>query len=129
MDMDEFTRGYVGCALWLSDENPPPGPWDHLFDEFFARLDPKSLAAMVEGCRKFQSQNESALLLAYEISGYEPANAGHDFWLTRNHHGSGFWSRTGLDEIGETLTKAAHECGERDLYTGDDDKIYQMGSE
>ena len=49
--------------------------------------------------------------------------AGHDFWLTRNGHGAGFWDR-GLGEAGKKLTDAAHAFGECNLYLGDDDVIH-----
>lgn len=40
---------------------------------------------------------------------------GHDFSLTRNHHGAGFWDR-GLEELGQYLTTAAHGYGSSSLY-------------
>ena len=48
---------------------------------------------------------------------------GHDFWLTRNGHGAGFWDR-GLGELGQKLTEATKTFGTSDLYIGDDGKIY-----
>jgi hypothetical protein len=51
------------------------------------------------------------------------ARAGHDFWLTRNGHGAGFWDR-GLGDLGERLSKAAKVYGEVYLYPGDDGKVY-----
>ena len=65
---------------------------------------------------------------------YDPANstirkdfdvgfAGHDFWLTRNGHGAGFWDR-GLGEVGDRLSNACKAFGSYDLYIGDDGKIY-----
>lgn len=51
--------------------------------------------------------------------------AGHDFWLTRNGHGAGFWDRSELDKPTQgRLTKAAHAFGNSDLYVGDDGRIY-----
>jgi hypothetical protein len=44
--------------------------------------------------------------------------AGHDFWLTRNHHGAGFWDR-GLGELGRRLTDAANVYGDVYLYAHD----------
>lgn len=47
----------------------------------------------------------------------------HDYWLTRNHHGAGFWDR-GLGGLGDRLTKAAQLDGEYYLFdniTGLDD--------
>lgn len=34
---------------------------------------------------------------------YTWENVGHDFWLTSQGHGAGFWDR-GLGEVGDTLT-------------------------
>lgn len=50
----------------------------------------------------------------------------HDFWLTRNGHGAGFWDRTELDadELGDRLTVLAKEFGAVDLYQGDDRLLY-----
>lgn len=49
---------------------------------------------------------------------------GHDFWLTRNRHGAGFWDRFGGDQegerIGRELTKEAHPYGEAHLFANDD---------
>ena len=47
----------------------------------------------------------------------------HDFWLTRNHHGAGFWDR-GLGGLGAQLTHHAHQAGERWPYQGDDGLVY-----
>ena len=35
----------------------------------------------------------------------------HDYWLTRNRHGAGFWDR-GLGDLGDRLTELAHNDGE-----------------
>lgn len=52
-----------------------------------------------------------------------PDRAGHDFWLTRNGHGAGFWDR-GMGKLGDRLADAARAYGSVDLYVGDDKKIY-----
>lgn len=54
---------------------------------------------------------------------------GHDLWLTRNHHGTGFWDRfydksDPLSLLGDELTEIADELGETGIYLGDDGKIY-----
>jgi hypothetical protein len=49
--------------------------------------------------------------------------AGHDFWLTRNRHGAGFWDR-GHGAEGADLTQHAKSFGDCDLYVGDDGGIY-----
>lgn len=40
---------------------------------------------------------------------------GHDFSLTRNRHGAGFWDR-GYGDLGDWLTIVAHAMGEATLY-------------
>lgn len=53
---------------------------------------------------------------------------GHDFALTRNGHGCGFWDREheGLPKfIGDALTRVCQKkFNECDLYIGDDGKVY-----
>jgi len=46
----------------------------------------------VEECRRFQEEN-AADLAAYDHPQWSAAElGGHDFWLTRNGHGAGFWT-------------------------------------
>ena len=46
----------------------------------------------------------------------------HDFWLTRNGHGAGFWA--GDYGNGEVLTEIAHAFGNVETYEGDDHLLY-----
>lgn len=39
--------------------------------------------------------------------------AGHDFWLTRNRHGAGFWDDGWPEDAEKTLTDLAHSFGEK----------------
>lgn len=45
--------------------------------------------------------------------------AGHDFWMTRNHHGAGFWDGDWPEEAGQRMTKWAETFGELSLIEGD----------
>lgn len=51
---------------------------------------------------------------------------GHDFLLTRNGTGTGFWDRQELSAggLGERLSDAARAFGSAEFYIGDDGKIY-----
>ena len=51
-------------------------------------------------------------------------SVGHDFWLTRNGHGAGFWDGDYEKEIGIKLTELSQQFGECHAYVGDDNKIY-----
>ena len=50
------------------------------------------------------------------------AHAGHDFALTRNRHGVGFWDGD-WPVYGDLLTKLAHSFGEIELYVSDEGEI------
>jgi hypothetical protein len=119
--MDNFTRAYIEAAIWSSDDEHAEA-LDRNYDiEDFA---PETLAKIVKDCEQFQSDNRELIDSAdYQTCYPRDEMAGHDFWLTRNHHGAGFWDR-GLGEIGQKLTKAAHAFGECDIYVGDDGKLY-----
>lgn len=52
--------------------------------------------------------------------------AAHDFILTRNHHGAGFWDGDWIAPWGDRLTELAHTYGEINCYVGDDGFIYSL---
>jgi hypothetical protein len=133
----EFARffdGYITCALWSStDESDESGgePMDANYGP--DDIDDASLQALQSEASDFFSQYYLELdEYAHEYQpagGYDPWEcAGHDFWLTRNGHGAGFWDR-GLGELGERLTRASKAYGSCDLYVGDDGKVYAHGYE
>lgn len=116
MNTDTFTKAYIECALWSStDESTPQGGFP--LDDNYGPEDiaPETLAEMVADCRDFQES------FGDRIAGRE-ARAGHDFWLTRNRHGAGFWDGDWPD--GEFLTEMSHPYGEVNLYVGDDGKLH-----
>ena len=116
--MDAFTIAYVEAALWSSMDNTndlggEPLDATHGFDD----IAPETLVSIQEDCETFQRDH------AEDIGG-DLERAGHDFWLTRNHHGAGFWDGDWQDEVGQRLTDASHAYGDFDLYMGDDGLIY-----
>ncbi len=113
--LDTFTRNYLECALWAS-HNDDGEALEGLYEvDDFA---PEALASIVEDCEAFQRDNDDDLYRC------DMARAGHDFWLTRNRHGAGFWDGDYPDDVGRRLTEAAHVCGSSDLYVGDDGRLY-----
>jgi hypothetical protein len=127
--MDKFTQAYMEAALWSSTDNLTPDggePLDRNFNT--SNIAPESVRKMEEDCRLFQEQN-AALLDGYYDAGNDLEQAGHDFWLTRNGHGSGFWDSNAPDDVRKGLTNAAHTFGEQDIYVGDDQKLYVSGGE
>ena len=50
------------------------------------------------------------------LAGYRPDEVGHDLWLTRQHHGAGYWDGDYREDHGETLTAYAQALGEATCY-------------
>ncbi len=114
--MDTFTRQYIATALWSSTDDSDK-PLDAKYG--VSDLHPTTLIVMRVDCAKFQADH------ADDISA-DVEGAGHDFWLTRNGHGAGFWDGDWADDVGERLTRASKAYGEVSLYVGDDGRIYSM---
>jgi len=116
--LDNFTKSYIATALWSSTDNSDASGGDPLDDNYgIDDLSPETLASLIADCQAFQQDHSK------DIAGYLE-QAGHDFWLTRNGHGAGFWDGDWDDDIGEKLTKASDTFGTVDLYVGDDGLIY-----
>ena len=102
---DEFTRGYLEAMAFTGC---PPEDFD-LLD-----LELDVLEGVREDCEDFVNAN-AAHLETYTEFGYTLGQAGHDFWLTRNGHGAGFWDRDARERF-DVLTAAAKAYGDVDLY-------------
>lgn len=113
MQLDTFTRQYLETALWSTTDDDDE-PLDGLYgiDDF----DDETLADAIADCAAFQADN------AADINGRD-SRAGHDFWLTRNHHGAGFWDGDWPNDAGHRMTLASHAYGSVDLYVCDG-KVY-----
>jgi len=74
-------------------------------------------------CATFMiSCDTQGLLCDYINAGRTMESFGHDFWLTRQGHGAGFWDR-GMGDLGNKLTALAKDAGEVYTYVGDDNTI------
>ena len=118
INIDNVLRGFLTCLLWSEcDDDQEP------FDKNYEVSDISE--EFVEEARKeCQDFVEAAKEYIVE-SGMEDDSVGHDFCLTRNRHGAGFWDR-GLGQIGENLTKKCRDFSEFNIYLGDDGKIYRF---
>ncbi len=115
---ESFLNGFLVCALWSSTDNSRDDGGDPLEDNYsIDDFTPEALESLKKDCESFVESN-AADLEAYHLAGYDSEQAGHDFWLTRNGHGAGFWDR-GLGELGKRLSKASKVYGEVDLYVTD----------
>lgn len=145
-DMTAMVEGYLRAALWSTcveteDGNGASSPFgsEHSppLEQLFCFED---IAHAMSECRDFceyvddlendpigghpsteWTEAKSAL------AGMDPAQAGHDFWLTREGHGAGFWDR-GLGVAGDRLSDAAKTFGAGDLaMTYQSPNYYRIG--
>jgi hypothetical protein len=138
-------ESYVQTALWSStDDDDQPldngrdiddlAPITKLtmereLNQFFKLLeltqviDPAlSQGELQDGLAKGYSCTQSLYDVVTEFTDDE--HIAHDFWLTRNHHGAGFWDGD-YGAYGDQLTAIAQTFSEVGLYIGDDGLIYQ----
>lgn len=117
---NQALRQYIETSIWASSDYGEP------MDAKFSVEDlaPETMNTMKQDVARFMQAARSLLTQALE-QGYEASHIGHDFWLTRNGHGAGYWDR-GLGKIGDQLTDIAKTFGEAVLYIGDDNKIHQF---
>jgi len=119
-EMDSFTHGYMTAMIW-TECNPDNLSLKHKTEK---DLSHQALDTIFEDCKDFQESNKVYLdQTGIHSPLYSEEDAGHDFWLTRNGHGAGFWDR-GLGTIGQELTKNSHAYGEQHLYVGFSSRLY-----
>ena len=121
MNLENMVEDYLVCALWSStDENGRP-----LDDDFGTEdIDAATTKQTEEDCKAFLEECQDVL----EQIGEYPFSFGHDFWLSRNGHGAGFFDRVGPNhphaKLYDILQDRARVWGSVDLYVGDDGNIY-----
>jgi len=112
--LTDAERAYIEAAFWTAaDDEGEPLADDATVDDL------NDLPGFLAELRAFIEGN--ADLIAR--SGLPMSQVGHDFSLTRNGHGAGFWDR-GLGQIGQDLTEACRPYGETYIYRGDDGRLY-----
>lgn len=114
VDWDDLFAGFVGASLWTgtywsgNDDDEPEELDQHV--EAPDDLPDDVICKMVTVLHDFITR--ITMLHPHELEAYlrtfDSISLGHDFALTREGHGAGFWDR-GLGETGDVLTSAA-EC-------------------
>ena len=115
----EFVDAYLEAALWSSFDELGDPLDDRFTVQDFAQ---EAVDKAVEDSNAFIEANRGDL----DATGASDSQHGHDFWLTRNHHGVGFWDRGYAGDVGQRWTEEAHAFGEVNAYVGDDGLVYFM---
>lgn len=119
-----FHHAFLTAMLWAGlDDNDTPLDQNRDISD----IHPNTLAGLKDDCNDFIDCNQ-ADLLALDQNGYGFQQAGHDYLLSRNGHGAGFFDRD-LGEVGDRLQEAAQASGQADAYVGDDGKVHVVGLE
>lgn len=134
--ISKITDHYLIALLWTmpgNDDNENPGDGLSIHCDLGAgtrEAAEKHVRKFVEKCGPLFDQAMACFNTGYgqhHDAGGAEAAFGHDFALTRNGHGAGFWDRAaeGLpQELGDALTAVCESMGQVDLYVGDDGKAY-----
>jgi hypothetical protein len=114
--VQEILKGYLTCALWTDEENlkeSDENVWlsaENITDE--------SIADAKDDIVRFLD------LAGDSVKDLDSSGLGHDIWLTRNGHGAGFFDRGYDSHTTKRLMAAADALGVKDIYVGDDSRIY-----
>lgn len=126
--VDKFFDGYLQCALWSSMDESDESGGEPLDSNYGPEDIPVAVRrALRAECLEFIAEVDGPDMDAY-LDELNEVHAGHDFWLTRNGHGAGFWDH-GMGEVGDKLSEKAQGWGVVDLYVGDDGRVWASGYE
>lgn len=106
---DDFVRAYLECAVWSSSTSDGESLeyLNYSADDFSCDAEDSAR----KDCDDFWKANRADLAATRASA----SQHGHDFWLTRNRHGAGFWDRVYAADLSERLTDAAHAYGSSDV--------------
>lgn len=114
-----FIEGYTEAMLWANTwtqrEDGEIESVDALTGSY--ELSEEAQKALEQDCFDFLTPQVVRLIwgaIRRAEYGYSLQHAGHDFALTRNGHGAGYWDR-GLGIVGDALSEIARPYGTRSL--------------
>jgi hypothetical protein len=116
---ERFVSSYLETALWASFDEAGNSLRDyHNLDA--DDMPPDALAEARADCEAFWGEHQEDIEA-------NPSRAGHDFFLTRNRHGAGFWDGDWPQDVGRRLTEASHVYGTWELALDDSGTVYCHG--
>lgn len=134
--IEDIVDGYLEAQLWAgldADRYDDYGNSPTL-DENYDRddLSPEYVAAVTEELTEVVAQHPLAVRMylnnrSFDLShGSVSSYFGHDFYLTREGHGTGFWDRY-LGDLGRYLTDIAKSYGEASYLYDDGTGVLAAG--
>lgn len=109
--------GYIE-ALYFTDEGINGiSKNSNLSEELFIEIKYDCQSFLLE-CWKYSLINKES---------FDAKLLGQNFWLNRNHHGTGFWDNENIYGIfSNKLSMLSHSYGDMEVYLGDDGLIYSI---
>lgn len=143
--IESMVAAYLACAEWSSHGSMPPSYRDRNTRGRFIRSDKgdrplDSLphrgwhkSAIVSARQDIDTFLVKCAAANIDVACYDASRVGHDLWLTRNGHGTGFWDRPEVydsehEDYARQLTDISHALGECDPYVGDDMYLHFDGT-
>ncbi len=115
--VNEVTNQYIETAIWADLPEDSELDSSHVTGESWSNA-----RASVE---LFLDSIEEDLEEYLELS--DAGQLGHDFWLTRNGHGAGFWDRENLtEELKNSLTDHAKSLSEVNLFACEESETIEI---
>ena len=105
---DIILKHYLVAALWTAELD------NRTIDE----VSPPSLERATKDVNSFVDKAGSLL------NDIDEEQIGHDFWLSRNGHGAGFFDR-GLGEIGDKLQEISRDFKEVNVFSEEEEIIIE----
>lgn len=119
--LQKMTHAYLECVAWSGGDGTKE---DLAFDDFSIEAQCKAAS----DCADFLRHSDATTAISKKL--WTPEQVGHDFWLTRNGHGAGFWDRYPAGSVGchfgELMTKAAKGFGECYAALGEEDELIYL---
>lgn len=116
VDIDEIVDHYLVAGLWSTAMPDFTGYMGNgMMDDWYDVDDCVNRDDAYAECESFVRYNADDLAFIMREHGATAAQIGHDFLLTRDGHGAGFWDR-GYGAAGDRLTEACRPYGDSEFY-------------
>jgi hypothetical protein len=112
--IDNFVQSYLGTAEWVTVDGTTRG-----FTKAAKKIAENECTDFIKMVFENFTKDEAIDILTYQGNDVSSL-AGHDFFLTRNGHGAGFWDKDIYNKLApngcEKLTELAKMCGTADVF-------------